>query len=460
MPRRISLALLLALLCSLLAGTAGSARAAQCEDCDPGGDPGGGAPGLGVTLTVGVGPTYGQALHATVATDKPGTAGSVSIVWERAGLADVVVASGAEGGFDIATAPRFSPGQTYYLRAYATKVDGSSGQSARAAFAVNPISTRLEFVGTTAAAPGTIRLSVFADQRTDIAPTGAVTLTTDGSFRGTIPLDGRGFASFPGFAPGTYQAVATYPGDAYHQAREASATITVWRMPATFTAQLSTSSATAGTPVSLRVTPHGGSAEHPPSGPWRLRAAPVAGGPGEYVAQGTSTGEPFDVDLTRWAAAHVGAWRLTFFSDGNAWVDGVTDLEVGQLTVTDRVVPPPPGPGDPGSPGTPGAPGTPGSPGTPGTDAPHAKGHAVVGGTLRRSGRTVTLSVVVTGSSAVTGTVEVRDGKRRVRTVALRGGRAVVRLKHLRKGRHRLTASYPGSPTLLGASHGWTVRIR
>jgi len=451
MHRSIVLALLFALASTLL--LVGTARAAQCEDCDPGPGPGDpGTPPLAVTLSVGVGPTYGRALHAVVATDKPAMDGTVSIAWERAGLPDVVVASGDEGVLDIPTAPRFVPGQTYYLRAHAAKEDGSTGASNRVAFTVSPIADRVEFVGTTTTAPGTIKVTVVADLRTDISPTGTVTLTTSGVFRGAMPLDARGVASFPGFAPGAHDAVATYAGDGIYSSGSAAATITVWRMPASFTTALSSTSLTAGDPVSLHVTPQGGSADHPVAGPWHLWATPVAGGVAESVDGGSTTGDPFDIDLTEWARTHVGSWRLAFAYDGNVWVDAVRDVAVGDLTVAARVVTPPPGPGGSGGSGTPG--------GSGGPTTTQQRTAAGIAGTVRRAGRKVTLTLTVTGATTPTGTVQIRDGKRLVRTVTLSGGRAVVRLKALKRGRHVLSATYAGSATLLGAQRRWTVRVR
>jgi hypothetical protein len=88
-----------------------------------------------------------------------------------------------------------------------------------------------------------------------------------------------------------------------------------------------------------------------------------------------------------------------------------------------------------------------------------AKARATVGGTVRLVKRTARLTVVVTGATPATGTVQVRDGKRLLRTVTLSGGRAAVRLP-LTRGRHTLTATYSGSATLLAGTRSWSVRVR
>src|SRR3954465_7892006 len=126
MTRRMRHSIVLALLSSLAWSglLAGTARAERCTDCDPGPDPD--PPTVSVVLSLGGTPVYGSSLSATVSTDKPAMTRGVSITWERSGAPDVVVASGDEGSFDIPTAPRFTPGQTYFLRASASKEDGST----------------------------------------------------------------------------------------------------------------------------------------------------------------------------------------------------------------------------------------------------------------------------------------------------------------------------------------------
>ncbi|GAA1947081.1 hypothetical protein GCM10009798_02640 [Nocardioides panacihumi] len=503
----------------LLAAPAG---AAQCLDCGGGGDPG--TPALSVTLSLGATPIYGQALHATVSTDKPEMDGGVSIAWERTGLSDVVVANGPEGDFDIATAPRFAPGQTYFLRASASKEDGSSGASARLAFSVDPITSALQFVNLTTMATGAFKVRVNATTATSVVPTGTITLSAGGGTLGIAALDAQGVASFTDIAPGTYSTVATYGGDGAFSAGTGSATLQVWPLPSGFETQLSTTSLTQGEPLSLHVAPVGGNAAHPPSGPWHLSAVPAAGGDRVVVAEGSSDGSPFDLDLTEWARTHVGSWTLGYVYDGNVWLNGSSNLSLAQLTVakarmvtlaelsapavatrgtqvTARVTSTEPtGPvtgtvrlfgattllatGQLTADGTvrltlPAA--LPTGRHTlhveyagstdhlPSTSAPVSvdvraatpvRTPATLGGTARVKARSVRLAIVVSGRSTPTGKVQIRDGKRLVATVSLSGGHGTVQLKRLTKGRHTLTATYLGSATLLGAQHRWTVRIR
>jgi hypothetical protein len=516
----IVLALLIAFASSLL--LAGTARAEQCVDCDPGGDPV--DLSLAVTLSLGATPTYGQPLHATVSTDKPAMDGGVSIAWERSGFPDVVVASGVEGSLDIATAPRFAPGQTYFLRASATKEDGSSGASARMAFSVDPITSALQFVNLSAMAPGALKVRVTATSATSVVPTGTVTLSAESGSLGTATLDAEGVAAFTGIAPGIYHAIATYAGDGMYSAGTGAATLQVYPMISGFETQLSTTSITQGEAVSLHLKPVGGNAAHPASGPWHLSAVPAAGGDRVVIAEGNTDSSPFDVDLTEWARTHVGTWTLGYVYDGNTWVSGSSNLAIADLvvakhrmtTVSELLAPSVVAPGarvvarvtstEPTGPvtgtvrlydgtallgtGQLNAEGT--VPFTlprtlaagrhqlrveytgsadhlPSTSTPvsvdvhvaaPAKTQATVGGTAKRTKRNVRLTVVVTGRTVPTGSVQIRDGKRLVRTVTLSEGHAVVQLKHLKKGRHTLTATYLGSATLLGAQHRWTVRIR
>jgi hypothetical protein len=483
---------------------------------------------VAVSLTLGATPTYGQDLHATVSTDKPAMDGAVSISWERNGAADVVLASGAEGAFDIATAPRFTPGQTYYLRAHATKEDGSAGASARIGFTVDPITSALQFLTTQTNPGGQIKVRVNATTATTVVPTGTMTLAAGGTTLATATLDGQGVASFGEIQPGTYfDAVASYAGNGIYTAGTAAAIVQAYPYISGYAAELSSTSVTQGDPVSVHVTPQGGSQTHPASGSWQL----LAGHPGDdqtVVTSGTSDGvTPFDVDLTEWARTHVGTWSLSVNYAGNAWVNGSFNTGFAQLSVAKRrtatlaelQAPTVVGPGarisgrvtstEPtvavsGSAalydgptllasGQVGADGTvpltlpatlaagrhqlrleyAGSadhlPSTSATvavtvsgggQAAPAKARSSVGGKLKRMRRTVTLTLVVTGASTPSGTVQIRDGKRLVRTLTLSGGRAVVRLTGLKKGRHALTATYLGSTTLLGAQHRWNVRVR
>ena len=326
----IVLTLLLAFACSLL--LAGTARAEPCLDCDPGGDPD--PLTLAVSLTLGATPTYGSDLQASVSTDKPEMDGSVSIAWERTGFPDVTVASGAEGDFDIPTATRFKPGQTYYLRAHADKLDGSSGASVRVGFTVDPITSALEFLTTQPNPGGPVQVRVNAATPTSQVPTGTMTLSVDGTAIGNATLDGQGVASFPGIQPGRYpNTVASYAGDGIFTPGTAAATIQTYPYASGYAADLSAGSITQGDPVSVHVTPSGGVAQHPAAGTWHL----LAGHPGDdqsVIAEGASDGStPFDVDLTEWARTHVGTWSLSLNYDGNAWVNGSFNTGFAQLTV-------------------------------------------------------------------------------------------------------------------------------
>jgi hypothetical protein len=313
----------------------GTASAQQCTDCDPGPDPE--PPTVAVTLTLGATPVYGQDLHATVTTDEPEVDGGVSITWERSAAPDVVVASGEEGAFDIPTTSRFVPGQTYFLRASASKEDGSTGASARVGFTVDPITSALQFLTTTAAAGGAIQVRVNATTTTAVIPTGTVTLSAGGTSIGSANLDAQGVASFGGIQPGTYaNAVAAYAGNGIYTAGTAAATVRAQPYTSRYAARLSATTVTQGDPVSVHVVPSGGVAEHPATGGWML----LAGLPGDDqspIADGTSDGvTPFDVDVTDWARTHVGTWAFTLSYHGNAWVDGSYDNAFGQLTVAKR----------------------------------------------------------------------------------------------------------------------------
>lgn len=334
MRHSIVLALVSALAWSgLLAGTA---RAEQCTDCDPGPDPD--PPTVAVSLSVGTTPVYGQSLSATVSTDKPAMDGGVSIAWERSGSPDVVVASGEEGAFSIPTAPRFTPGQTYFLRARASKEDGSTGMSARIGFTVDPITSALQFLTTTAEAGGLIKVRVNATTPTSVVPTGTMTLSVGGTSIGSATLDDQGVASFGGIQPGTYfNAVAAYGGNGIYTSGTAAATLQAWPYISGYGAQLSATSVTQGDPVSVHVVPSGGVAAHRATGTWHLLAGAPGGGDQTQVVEGTSDGvTPFDVDITDWARTHLGTWSFSLKYDGNVWVNGSTNTAFGKLAVAKR----------------------------------------------------------------------------------------------------------------------------
>jgi len=337
MTRRMRHSIVLALLSSLAWSglLSGTARAERCTDCDPGPDPD--PPTVSVVLSLGGTPVYGSSLSATVSTDKPAMSGGVSITWERSGAPDVVVASGDEGSFDIPTAPRFTPGQTYFLRASASKEDGSTGSSARIGFTVDPITSALEFLTTHVLGASPIKVRVDATTPTSVVPTGTMTLSAGGTSIGSATLDAEGVASFGGIQPGIYaDAVATYAGDGIYTAGTAAATVQTWPYPSGYAAQLSATAVTQGDPVSVHVVPTGGPAAHPAAGTWHL----LAGLPGDdqsQVVDGSSDGvTPFDVDITEWARTHVGTWSFSVDYDGNSWVNGSFNTGFGQLTVAKR----------------------------------------------------------------------------------------------------------------------------
>lgn len=84
---------------------------------------------------------------------------------------------------------------------------------------------------------------------------------------------------------------------------------------------------------------------------------------------------------------------------------------------------------------------------------------AVRGKVIGKRGKAV-VTVAVAAAVPVSGSVEVRDGKRLVRTAALAGGKARLTLKNLRKGKHRITVTYGGSTTVARSQRTFTVRVR
>ena len=66
----------------------------------------------------------------------------------------------------------------------------------------------------------------------------------------------------------------------------------------------------------------------------------------------------------------------------------------------------------------------------------------------------LTVTVVVPGEPAPTGKIVVKDGRKIVKTVSLsatRKGVILIKIKKLKRGKHKLKASYAGTPTIVGS---------
>jgi len=272
----------------------------------------------------------------------------------------------------------------------------------------------------------------------DSAPTGTITLTgEDGSPFGEATIDGGGAARIPtGPAGAYYNVTATYSGDDLY----ASATLTLpvlqaWPTPSGAEASLSRSALTQGEPATVTIAPYGDAGKHPSTGLWHLLAVQGEGDPVEIATHQYDGSGPFSLDLTEWAAARLGVWKLRFVYDGNAWVNG-SALDFADLTISAPVVDPP-------------------GPRPPVRVRPRITGK-VVG--LRHA---VRVRATVHAAAVVGGVVRILDNGHQVRVVTLKPSGVVrLTLRHLKSGRHRIVLSYKGSRTILPGTARWSVRVR
>ena len=299
-----------------------TAPAATAQPGDDPSDPGGDEPVL-VLRDVGLGPEplYGQRQSLSFRTNLPAQE-TVATVYSTpqpdSPLTDLLATIDREGAISWATAPRFVPGQDHWVRLQVSK-ETQTVVSNRIRFTVAPVPSTVSFEQTTLAAHERLRVRPVPGTDTGVPAGGEVTLTSGTTPLGTAPVVG-GVATFR-LEPGTRDVIAAYSGGDGWLGSQAGATVSVAKAAVTTTAADPELEVAAHEPVSLDLSFASSEPLYAPGGAYTLLARPAGStDPAQdvVVEEHGYDAASLRIDLTAWAAEHVGRWDLYFLTGETA----------------------------------------------------------------------------------------------------------------------------------------------